>query len=50
MKKLLYLFMLVTGLFFASCEDTAEEIEVIDTEVATDGSEDEETPAGSGGG
>lgn len=49
MKKLIYLFMLVAGLFFASCEDTTEEIEVIDTEVSTDGSEDDEMPAGSGG-
>ena len=41
--------MLVAGLFFASCEDHLEEIEVIDIEMATDGSEDEEDPVGTGG-
>ena len=42
--------MLVAGLFLTSCEDQMEEIEVIDTEVSTDGSEDEEDPVGSTGG
>lgn len=50
MKKVIYLFLLVTGLFFASCNDESEEIEVIDTELSTDGSEDEDDPASTGGG
>lgn len=49
MKKVCYLFILAAGLFFTSCEDQMEEIEVIETEVSTDGSEDEEEPLGTGG-